>query len=177
MELVYYVAASLDGYIATPDGGVDWLEPFNGGDDDYGYGDFYAAVDVLLMGGNTCRQLLDFGSWPYPDKPTIAFSRQAVPVDGRPLSCESRTPAEVLHELERQGRRRAWLVGGGRMAASCLREGLVTDVILSTMPVLLGSGTPLVESLPATLGLTLQESRTFSNGVVQSHYRVDQLDR
>lgn len=173
MELIYYVAASLDGFIATSDGGVDWLDEFNSGDDDYGYADFYASVDVLLMGGNTARQLLGFNTWPYPDKPVIVFTRQELdfPVDG--LRVETRSPAEVLGELEREGHRRAWLVGGGELAAACLEEGLLTDLILTSMPVLLGSGVPLLKALSECRNLELEDSRCYSSGVIQSQYRVD----
>jgi hypothetical protein len=68
-EIVYYVAASLDGYIATTEGKVDWLSAFEGTEEDYGYAEFYSTVDALLLGSRTYEQILAFGEWPYSGKP------------------------------------------------------------------------------------------------------------
>jgi dihydrofolate reductase len=67
-EIIYYVAASLDGYIAMPDGGVDWLSPYNTANEDYGYSAFYGSVDALIEGSRTYEQVLGFGEWPHPGK-------------------------------------------------------------------------------------------------------------
>ena len=75
MEIIYYVAASLDGLIATPDGGIDWLKPFEGGAEDYGYGEFYASIEAVLLGRATYETALRFPEWPYPGKPYWVFSR------------------------------------------------------------------------------------------------------
>ena len=72
-EVVYYVAASLDGYIATPDGGVEWLAPFEGTGEDYGYAKFYTSVDAVLLGRKTFEKSLSFGEWPYPGNPVGRF--------------------------------------------------------------------------------------------------------
>ena len=76
VDIVYYAAASLDGFIATPDGGVDWLPPIEAGGEDYGYGDFYASVDAVLMGSTTYENILRQTAWPYPDKKCWVFSKQ-----------------------------------------------------------------------------------------------------
>ena len=126
LEVVYYVAVSLDGFIATPDGGVDWLAPFEGGDEDYGYAAFYASVDAVLLGRRTCRQALSFGAWPYADKPCWVFSRRgrrelsAVPTG---VTTTAASPREVVAGLERRGVGRAWLVGGGELAGSFRDQG------------------------------------------------------
>lgn len=76
LEVVYYVAASLDGYIATDDGGVDWLAPFQSAKEDHGTGDLYSSVDALLMGSHTYEFALELGQWPSPDKPSWVFTRR-----------------------------------------------------------------------------------------------------
>lgn len=169
MELVYYVAASLDGFIASEDGGVEWLAPFEGGDDDYGYAAFYASVDGLLMGGRTYRQALGYGPWAWGDKPARVFTRQALHAPPPGVEAVQGSPAETLARLEKLGCRRAWLVGGGELAAACLQEGLLTDLVLSTIPAVLGRGVPLFAGAAAS-GLSLVESQVFANGVVQSRY-------
>src|ERR1044071_7730004 len=69
VEIVYYAAASLDGFIATSDGGIDWLPPIEAEGEDYGYRDFYASVDALLMGSATYEHILRHAAWPYAGKP------------------------------------------------------------------------------------------------------------
>src|SRR5215510_1853952 len=69
VEVIYYVAASLDGHIAPLDKGLSWLEPFESSAEDYGYGDFYRSIDAVLVGSQTFKQVAQFPQWPYPDKP------------------------------------------------------------------------------------------------------------
>ena len=76
VEIVYYAAASLDGFIATPDGGIDWLPPIALDGEDYGYRDFYASVDAILMGSGTYENILRHAAWPYEGKPCWVFTRQ-----------------------------------------------------------------------------------------------------
>ena len=74
-EVVYYIAASLDGYIADADGGVGWLEAFNQPDEDYGYGAFYRTLSAVISGRRTYEQALGFGEWPYEGVTTVVISR------------------------------------------------------------------------------------------------------
>lgn len=110
-EIVYYVAASLDGFIATPDGGIEWLQPFENTGEDYGYAQFYASVEAVLMGRKTYEQCLQFPEWPYAGKPYWMFSRS-----------NGNTPTNVVAEMRSRGIRRAWLVGGGKLAAAFPRR-------------------------------------------------------
>ena len=82
-----------------------------------------------------------------------------------------RTPKEVLDDLARQNARRVYL-DGGQVIQSFLREGLVADMVITTVPVLLGSGKSLFGALTGDIDLTLVSSRSFPSGLVQSHYRV-----
>ena len=134
MEIIYYVAASLDGFIATPEGGIDWLKPYEGTGEDYGYGEFYASVEAVLLGRATYEQSLQFPEWPYAGKPYWVFSRAT-----------GNTPGSVIAEMQARGLRRAWLVGGGKLAAAFRAERLISEHIVSIVPVLLGRGISLVE--------------------------------
>lgn len=173
MEVVYYVAASADGYIATSDGGIGWLQAFETPGEDYGYTAFYASVDVLFMGSRTYRQCQRFGRWPYADKPVWVFSER--PLEGTPpgVSVTAQSPAELVHSLESGWLRRAWLVGGGALAGSFVAAGLVTEYIVSVMPVLLGDGIPLLGGASLKEELELTEARRCANGVMQLRYRPD----
>lgn len=168
-EIVYYVAASVDGYIATPDGGVEWLAPFEASGEDYGYSAFLASVDAMLFGSRTYVQALTFGAWPYGGKPSWVFARgrlEAAPG----VTVTDRTPSEIASEMDARGLRRAWLVGGGTLARSFRAEALVTEYIVSIMPVILGGGIPLFAAPGPAERLQLVESAPFDSGVIQARY-------
>jgi dihydrofolate reductase len=179
-EIVYYVAVSLDGYIATPDGGVEWLAPFEAGTEDYGYEEFYSGIGAVVMGSRTYEQTLTFGEWAFGPTPCWVFStRHGLPT--RPgVRITSAAPGEVVEEMAAAGIARAWLVGGGALAGSFRDAGLITRYIVSVMPVILGAGVRLLgltvpaegehaASAPATR-LTLVSSKAFTDGVVQLTY-------
>ena len=141
-EIVYYVAASLDGFIATPDGGVEWLAPWEGSGQDYGYAAFLSSVDGLVLGSRTYEQALTFGSWPYGGKRAwVLSSRRLDAVPGAVVT--DGTPNDVVAEMAALGLRRVWLVGGGAIAGAFRAEGLISEYIVSVMPVILGGGVPL----------------------------------
>lgn len=161
MEIIYYVAASLDGLIATPDGGIDWLRPYEGTGEDYGYAKFYASIEAVLLGRATYEKCLEFPEWPYAGKPYWVFSRG-----------NGNTPASVVAEMKGRGLRRAWLVGGGKLAAAFRAEGLISEHIISIVPVLLGAGIPLFDGPGPTQPLRLLSSRSYANGIVQLRYET-----
>ena len=117
MDITYYVAASLDGYIATPDGKVDWLASFEGGAEDYGYSQFLASVDALFLGSLTYEFILSLPSWPYLNTPSWVFSQRSLPVVTPNVHLTNAKPSEVVADLSNQGLNRAWLIGGSRLAS------------------------------------------------------------
>ena len=160
LEIVYYVAASLDGFIATADGGIDWLRPFENTGEDYGYGEFYASVEAVLMGRKIYEKSLEFQEWPYAGKPYWVFSRAS-----------GNAPSQVIDEMRQRGIRRAWLVGGGKLAAAFRAERLITEHIVSFVPVLRGSGIPLFDGPTPRESLRLLGGKTYDSGIVQLRYR------
>ena len=170
MEVVYYAASSLDGFIADADGGIEWLSAYQGGQEDYGYADFYSSVQALIMGRVTFAQALGFGTWPYAGKPSWVFSHRAIAAPPQNVTVTARTPAEVLAEIEAGGISRVWLVGGGELAASFRRDGLISEYIVSLIPVLLGSGVPLFGPPGPRERMTLAGCRSYENGLVQLSY-------
>jgi len=161
VEIIYYVASSLDGLIATPDGGIDWLKPYEGTNEDYGYAEFYASIEAVLLGRATYEKCLEFPEWPYAGKPYWVFSRS-----------NGNTPASVVAEMKARGLRRAWLVGGGKLAAAFRAAGLITEHIVAIVPVLLGAGIPLFDGPGPTQQLRLLSSRSFASGIVQLRYET-----
>ncbi len=170
-EIILYIAASLDGYIASPDGGVDWLSAVEVEGEDYGYEEFYESVDALLMGSKTYEQVLGFGEWPYTGKPCwVCTSRrleQALPE----VAFTASEPTRTLSELETRGLDRVWLVGGGRLAASFAKDKLISEYVISVAPILLGAGIPLFPSPSQKTDLVLSEAKPYPSGLVQLTYR------
>jgi dihydrofolate reductase len=143
MKITYYVAKSLDGFIAREDGDVSWLDDLNINMADTGYDDFYSSIDALAMGRNTYDFVFDFGSWPYGDKPTwICTNRELKPLVGANLSIV-KSAIEVVNEAESYGLKHLWLVGGGKLASSFLDKTLLTHLSISEMPIKLMTGIPL----------------------------------
>ena len=143
MKVTYYVATSVDGFIATVDGGVSWLDEINIEMTETGYGDFFASIDCLVMGRHTYDFVFDYGSWPYGDKPTwICTSRALRAMEGANLRIAAKAN-DVVQEAKSKGLKHLWLVGGGKLASSFLENGLLTHLSISEMPVNLGAGIPV----------------------------------
>ena len=170
----YYVAASLDGYIAGPQGQIDWLQAFDSATQDYGYADFLARVDGLVMGRKTFENALGMGAWPYPGRPTWVLTRrrEAAP-DSWPAGVEptDASPTELQQVWRERSLAHVWLVGGSDVAAAFLACGQLHELIISTLPVTLGGGRRLfAESAFARQAWRLQRVEHFDNGLVQAHY-------
>ena len=169
MRVRVYIAMSLDGYIATPDGAVDWLEPFF--DADYGYESFISEISCAVMGRITYEQVLDFGEWPYPDHDVYVLSR--APIDGLPERAFgwSGTPGELsAHLVQRKLEGDCWLIGGGRTIREFERLGAIDEYEVFVMPVWLGDGVPLFPAPFPAGGLELRDVTAWENGVVRLLY-------
>jgi dihydrofolate reductase len=168
--VLYYVAASVDGYIATQDGGVAWLSPFEGTGEDYGFAQFYASVDALRLSSRTYEQSLTFSAWPYPGKACWVFSQRPLKVSRPEATLTTHSPRQVVAALAAQHYRRLWLVGGATLAASCRAEGVITEYIVSIILLILGGGIPLFSAPGPPENLALAATRSYPNGVVQLRY-------
>jgi dihydrofolate reductase len=172
MEIVYYVAASLDGFIATPDGGIEWLKPYESAGEDYGYAEFYASVDAVLLGRRTYEQCLAFPEWPYPGKPCWIFSRTLSDMSEAAVRFTSESPSTAMKYVAAEGVRRAWLVGGAALAGAFRAERLISEYIVSVIPIVLGAGVPLFSGPGPVETLRLMNLRPYANGVLQLRYLI-----
>lgn len=168
-ELVYYVAQSLDGYIADQDEKVDWLDAFGNEEEDFGYNSFYENIDSLVMGSSTYEFIERYGEWPYPGKPSWVLSGKNREAMDPLIRISDQSPADVLREIRDSGFKRTWLVGGGKLATSFLEIDAITEYIITIIPVLLGSGLPLLAGLDKFHRLTVNKKTVFDSGVVQLH--------
>jgi len=164
-----FVGASLDGFIARPDGAIDFLpddpEP-------HGFEEFFASVDALLMGRKTYETVLGFGTWPYAKPVYVLSSRPLAPAPaGAAVERVTGPPAEVLESLAGRGVRHVYL-DGGRTVQTFLRAGLVDRITVTRIPVLLGSGVSIFGPLDGDVRLTHVATRHYPSGLVQSEYEV-----
>lgn len=174
-----YIATSLDGFIARPDGGLDWLPGASGdsggdGGEDYGYHAFMDSVDALVMGRHTYETAVAFDPWPYAGTPVVVLSSRPVPIPA-PLTAVvesmSAPPHEVVRRLAARGAKHLY-IDGGKTIQGFLAAGLIQQLIITTVPILIGSGIPLFGPLPHDIRLRHVETRAFANGMVQSRYDV-----
>ncbi len=176
MQGLVFIATSMDGFIAREDGGIDWLSSGHGPSDggDYGYAEFFASVDAMVLGRGTYETVLGFDGWPYKDKPVAVLSSKPVDIPealrGTVFQLGGE-PAEVAAELERRGHERVY-VDGGVTIQRFLRAGLVQRMTITRIPVLLGRGLPLFGDTDGDVLLRHVATRAFSNGLVQSTYEV-----
>ena len=174
MKVTVYIAASVDGFISTADGGVEWLEGFSAGDEDYGYHAFLDSVDAVVMGRVTYDQVRGFGDWPYAGKRSYVLSSRALDDDIPPdVERWAGSPTGLMRHLEGSDAEGVWMMGGGRCVASFLDIGAVDEIDLCVMPVLLGQGLPLfVPRSRVELSLELLEHHAYNSGVVRLRYAV-----
>lgn len=174
-EGVLYLGASMDGFIARPDGGLDFLEVVQPApeDGDMGWSAFLAGLDAIVMGRKTYDQLLTFGVWPYGELPLLVWSRTLLEPKGPPrpqVEVTRAAPAALFAELGARGCRRVY-VDGGETARAFMAAGLIVEINLTTLPVLIGSGISLYGPLAADLRWTLVDCRAFGSGMVRTSYR------
>ncbi|HRY28719.1 MAG TPA: dihydrofolate reductase family protein [Elusimicrobiota bacterium] len=171
-KIVYYVASSLDGFIARPNGDISWLRPFEGTGEDYGYREFYDSVERLVLGARTYEQIPSLGAWPYSGKPVHVVTSRPLPRFDPRVVFQSGDFQKWVPPLRRVSEKNIWLVGGGALAGAFLQEDFLDELIVSVVPVLLGEGIRLFGSLKTAVSLRLMRTQEFENGVMQMRYRV-----
>jgi len=171
MQASVFIATSLDGFIARPDGALDWLpddcEP-------HGYDEFMATVDALVIGRKTFEVVLGFGGWHYGSKPVIVLSSTLkelkVPETAR---CEimAGSPQEIVARLDDRGYQHLY-IDGGVTIQGFLRAGMIQRMTITRIPVLLGKGIPLFGDLSRDVRWKHVTTRSFPSGMAQSEYVI-----
>jgi dihydrofolate reductase len=167
--LSVFIASSIDGYIATEGGSLEWLEAAARPEEDYGFQAFIETVDALAMGRGTYDHIAHLDPLPFGDRPVHVFTRHAPPV--RPgVTFWAVSPRQALAHWEAAGLHRIY-VDGGQLISAFLAEGLIDDMVLTTAPVLLGAGRPLFHPIAATATMELVDVRSWPSGFVNRTYR------
>ncbi len=171
---IVYIGRSLDGYIAGKNGELDWLDSVpNPEGSDMGFYDFMAQIDAMLMGRNTFETVCNFkGEWPY-NIPVFVLSDSLQEI---PSTFQSKatlvkgTLKEILRTIHKAGYHSLY-IDGGLTIQSFLKEDLIDEMIISTLPILLGGGIPLFGELTTSLMFEHVESKVFLEQIVQDTYR------
>ena len=172
MAYYVYIATSLDGFIATVDGGIDWLNDIpNPEQSDYGYSEFNSGIDALVMGRGTFEKVLTFGDWPY-EKPVYVLSNSMTEV---PEHVAGKAEiirgdfSEQIKQLNEIGHGNLY-IDGGKVIQSFLNEDLIDEMIITIVPILLGDGIPLFGKLDHNLKFKHKKTEIYNNSLVKSHY-------
>ncbi|HLE56730.1 MAG TPA: dihydrofolate reductase family protein [Rhodothermia bacterium] len=171
IKIIAYLATSADGFIARPDGGVDWLDrPRPRGN--YGMAAFLRSVDTVVMGRATYDISKKLGQGGWPGKRTIVLSRSLDHGAVNGVVVESGDVGELARRLRAEDGRDVWLMGGAMVFSGFLDAGELDELIIHVVPVLIGTGIPLLEAKSRTSELELKSTQKFSDGVVRLHYVV-----
>ena len=184
----YYCASSLDGYIAEADDTLEWLTGYEGSYEGEGaepgpmdgggsYERFYEGVGALVMGSATYEFVLDhLTAWPYEGRPTWVLTSRDLPEPEAEGADVRIGPGSVpdLHQemLAASGERNLWVVGGGNVASQFADAGLLDELLLTVVPVVLGTGKPLFDRRPPGGPLQLTGTSVFETGMVELRYEI-----
>ncbi|MBL9096582.1 MAG: dihydrofolate reductase [Alphaproteobacteria bacterium] len=163
-----YIAQSLDGYIARPDGGIDWLRPFD--DVDYGYNAFIRDIGTVVIGRKSYDVARSFGDWPYKTMRSLVITSSPL-ADAPPnVTRVGADIARLTTALRAAGAKDTWIMGGAMTINAFLAAGAVDRIDLFTIPVLLGDGVRLfVEGRPET-PLKFLSSQVYDKGLARLSY-------
>lgn len=172
MTVSVFVGVSVDGFIARPNGALDFLPP--GGGEPHGYEEFFSSVDALVIGRKTFETVLGFADWPYGDKRVVVLSSRALDlsaVRGGVVEQMAGPPAEIVTKLHSSGARHLY-IDGGITIQRFLHAGLVQRLIITRVPVLIGDGTPLFGTLLHDITLCHVATQSYSSGLVKTEYHI-----
>ena len=172
-KVIVHIATSADGYIARPDGDLEWLTSRPAPAGFYGMNAFMQTVDTKVLGRRTYESSLRLGEKFDANDRHIVFSRRPRPTNVPPgVEFVSEAPAALVSRLRAEPGKDIWLMGGGEIIASFLDDQAIDEFAVSVVPVFIGDGIPLIARRHRHTGLELLSSERFKDGVVQNHYRV-----
>ncbi|WP_407481842.1 dihydrofolate reductase family protein [Elizabethkingia meningoseptica] len=172
-KLILYIACSVDGYIAQPGDDLSFLDKVQREGEDYGYTDFTATVDTVIMGRRTYDWIMACcPEYVHHDKNTYIITRTERPQQGN-TQFYTGDLKELVTTLKSQGGKNIFCDGGAEIVNELLKDRLFDELIISIIPVLLGDGTKLFRNGVPMQDLILVSSKSFDSGLVQLHYKVN----
>jgi dihydrofolate reductase len=175
MKLSVFCGVSVDGFLARPNGTLDFLDA--GGQEPHGFEEFYSSIDVMVIGRKTFEVVQTLGTWPYGKKPVVVLCSGALDfssIQDGAVEQMSGEPAEIATRLEARGFQHAY-VDGGITIQRFLAAGLIDCLVITRVPVLIGAGIPLFGALPHDISLSHIATRSYKGGLVQTQYVISPL--
>ena len=174
-KIKLYIAISLNGKIARPDGSVEWLENIpNPEKTDYGYEDFLNSVDTTIQGYNTYNQIIGWGiEFPYKGKKNYVLTGKKDVVNTEFVEFITENHAEFIKRLKEENGGDIWLIGGSQVNTLVLNAGLLDEIIVFVMPIIISGGIELFDAFPKETKLKLIGTKSYSSGVVELKYKID----
>jgi dihydrofolate reductase len=177
IKLSVFCGVSVDGFLARLDHALDFLDA--GGQEPHGFEEFYASVDVVVIGRKTFEVVLTFGEWPYGNKPVVVLTSRPLDlssIKGGGVERMSGEPAEIAKQLKSRGFKHAY-IDGGVTIQRFLAAGCIDRLVITRVPVLIGAGIPLFGPLPRDIGLHHIATRSYNGGLVQTEYEIEATAR
>ena len=172
-KVIVHIATSADGYIARPNGDLEWLTSRPAPEGFYGMNAFMKSIDTMVIGRKTYAASLRLGAKFDSTNRSIVFSRRARPADAPPgVVFVSAEIGSFVRRLREQSGKDIWLMGGGELIASFLDEQAIDEFVISVAPVFIGDGIPLIARRHRDVPLDLQSVERFDDGLVQLHYHI-----
>jgi len=167
-----FIAASLDGYIASKDDSLEWLERLpNPEQSDFGWAEFMLGIDAVILGRRTYDFVANMPEWPY-DKPVFVVSttlKELPAALAGKAELANDSPRDLVEKLAKRGFHNLY-IDGGKTIQRFLGEDLIDEMIITWAPVVLGGGIPLFGPLQKRLDFKLRASEALNEYLVKSHY-------
>ena len=173
-KIILYIASSLNGYIAKPDGSVDWLEQIpNPDNNDYGYNALKESIDRTIQGNSSYKQILEWGiKFPYKNTTNYVITNNKNLTDDGNVKFISENHIEFIRNLKLQNGKDIWLIGGGQVNTFLLNANLIDEIHQFIMPIALDNGIRIFESLSDEKSFKIVSTETYSSGVIRVTYTL-----
>ena len=172
-KVALFIATSLDGYIAQPNDDLSFLKLVEKEGEDYGYAEFTATIDTIILGRKTYDWVLrEIGNSHYDNgvRDVYVITRTEKPSVGR-TTFYTGSLTELVEQLKSKNGKNIYCDGGAEIVNELLKNNLIDELIISVIPVLLGNGTRLFKDGRPEQKLKLVTTKTFDTGLTQLHYK------
>lgn len=173
IKTVLYIATSLDGFIARPDGNLDWLTSIpNPQSGDYGYAELLDSIGTTIMGRKTYEEIIGFGmEWPYTGIDSfVVTTNKNLKIQSPDTYALTENLKDFISALKKKTDKDIWLIGGGKLITSFINEGILDKMTITVIPKIIGEGIPLFANKPKETNWKLTEVKAFDTSVVNLTY-------
>lgn len=173
-KIKLYIATSLDGFIARPDGALDWFpDLLKGSKDRHGFRELMNSIDIIVMSSKTYHEIIGLNvDWPYKTKTTYVISHQNTNLNENDnVIFITEKIVENIIELKKGNGNDIWLVGGGQLITLFLNHDLIDEMQISYIPVILGEGIPLFPNEPKESKWEIIKNKIYDSGILKADYQ------